>query len=100
MKKWLFILTITSQCGDAQNTSKAIIKDSTTKKVLNGVTITVKGLDITSTSNAKGLTTLQNLSNGSINLLISYVGYKPKRFFIQLPDTILHEILMETDAKL
>jgi outer membrane receptor for ferrienterochelin and colicins len=87
--------------AQAQNSFKAIIKDSTTKELLVGVSATIKDGKIGNASNAAGEVVLSDISDGSHTVAFSYVGYQTKELTLTfpLPDTSVIEVLLAADGE-
>jgi outer membrane receptor for ferrienterochelin and colicins len=71
--------------AQAQNNFKAIIKDSTTKENLIGVTAQLKGTSIGVVSDVNGTLSLSKIPNGKQTLLFSFVGYHSKQLALVFP---------------
>ena len=65
-----------SQIAPAQNTFKAIIKDSLTKEPLVGASVVLKGTSSGNTSDINGKVEIANIPDGKQTIVFSYVGYK------------------------
>ncbi len=80
----------------AQNTFRGIVKDSTTKEVLPGVSVMIKNSKIGNISNQAGEIILTNIANGKQKIMVSHVGYEPQEFVFEfpLPDTTVTELLL------
>lgn len=63
-----------------QTTIEGVVKDSTNQKLLAGVQVTAKGLNLSTSTDQKGAFTLQidNSSLKTVTLRFSYVGYESK----------------------
>ncbi len=83
----------------AQNTFKAIIKDSITKELLEGVTVSIKNTTTTAKSNEAGKLNIINIADGQQVFIISYVGYKTKETVFSFPflDTATIELLLSAE---
>ena len=98
MKKILFVsffMTL-NLCVYAQNTFKAVIKDSEKKELLMGVTAQVTGTTIATTSDENGQIILTGIPNGLQVIQFSYVGFAQRTdsFNFPLEDTTPIEILL------
>lgn len=98
MKKILFVsffMTL-NLCVYAQNTFKAVIKDSEKKEPLMGVTAQITGTTIGTTSDEKGQIILTGIPNGLQEIQFSYIGFAQRTdsFNFPLEDTAPIEILL------
>lgn len=103
MKKILFVsffMTL-NLCVYAQNTFKAIIKDSEKKEPLMGVTAQVTGTTIATTSDENGQIILTGIPNGLQEIQFSYIGFAQRTdsFNFPLEDTAPIEILLYEQSK-
>lgn len=80
----------------AQNSFKAVVKDKSTSEPLPGVTVAVAAI-AKATTDAKGWVELNGLADTVSTVRFSYVGYKPQKLTVTLPDTSLHTVLMEAE---
>ena len=98
MKKILFMsfFMALNLCVYAQNTFKAVIKDSEKKEPLMGVTAQVTGTTIATTSDENGQIILTGIPNGLQEIQFSYVGFAQRTdsFNFPLEDTAPIEILL------
>jgi outer membrane receptor for ferrienterochelin and colicins len=82
----------------AQSNFRAVVKDSATLELLQGVTVSASNNSKASTvSNASGTVVLDNLAAGATVINFSYVGYKRRQLSITVPDTVTYTILMQQD---
>lgn len=72
----LFIALSYSSQTWAQNTFKAIVKDTETKESLVGATVIVQGTTIGSITDQNGLVQVENIPNGKQVIVIRFVGYE------------------------
>lgn len=98
MKKILFLsffMTL-NLCVYAQNTFKAVIKDSEKKEPLMGVTAQVTGTTIATISDENGQIILTGIANGLQEIQFSYIGFAQRTdsFNFPLEDTAPIEILL------
>ncbi|MFY7938233.1 MAG: TonB-dependent receptor [Flavobacterium sp.] len=98
MKKILFVsffMTL-NLCVYAQNTFKAVIKDSEKKEPLIGVTAQVTGTTIATISDENGHIILTGIANGLQEIQFSYIGFAQRTdsFNFPLEDTAPIEILL------
>ena len=98
MKKILIVsfFMALNLCVYAQNTFKAVIKDSEKKELLMGVTAQVTGTTIATTSDENGQIILTGIPNGLQEIQFSYVGFAQRTdsFNFPLKDTTPIEILL------
>lgn len=90
MKKNITTLLLTLCCFFgmyAQNSIKGIVVDGNDEKPIKGVTVIIKGTDISVLTNDNGAFIIENLSNGSFVLELSYKGYETQNFPVQLSGT-------------
>ena len=71
----------------AQNTFKAVIKDSKTSETLIGATASLQGPTIGAASDTSGLITLSKIPDGRQVVKFSYVGYETKLDTLTFPIT-------------
>lgn len=83
-------------CVYAQNTFKAVIKDSEKKEPLMGVTAQVTGTTIATISDENGHIILTGIANGLQEIQFSYIGFAQRTdsFNFPLEDTAPIEILL------
>ena len=98
MKKTLFVsffMTL-NLCVYAQNTFKAVIKDSEKKEPLMGVTAQVTGTTIATISDENGHIILTGIANGLQEIQFSHIGFAQRTdsFNFPLEDTAPIEILL------
>ncbi len=102
MKKILivsFFMTL-NLCVYAQNTFKAVIKDSETNEPLIGSTAILSGTTIGATADIDGLITLTHIPNGKQIIEFHYIGYETKKDTLEFPLTTsdLIEIFLKSNA--
>lgn len=81
MRKIIFSLMAAAMWAHSaysQNTLKATVKEEGSGEPLIGVTAKVKGMDITSVSDANGNITVSNIPDGRYTIMFSYIGYEDK----------------------
>ena len=78
----------------AQNTFKAVVRDTKTMKPLPHATIKIPDLRVTSASDSSGNVVIDNIPNEKFDIEISFVGYsdleKTYTFPLAKPDTIFN----------
>lgn len=87
MKKILivsFFMTL-NLCVYAQNTFKAVIKDSETNEPLIGATAILSGTTTGATADIDGLITLTDIPNGKQVIEFRYIGYETRKDTLQFP---------------
>ncbi|MDD2798585.1 MAG: TonB-dependent receptor [Bacteroidales bacterium] len=84
------ILTVAPTFLFAQNSLNIIVKDSTSKELLVGVNILLKGTLNGTTTDLKGNALLKNIPSGTQQIVLSYIGYEK---------LILHLVFPLKDAK-
>lgn len=80
-----FAVLLTAQVSFAQHTYKVTVKDEATKEAVSGATVTVKGTEISATTNADGLAELANVSDGEQIIEIFSAGYETKALEVTFP---------------
>ena len=78
-----FLYTTTSLAQ--KNTFKATIKDSSCNTLIQGATITIKTLNLTTISNENGEFILKNIPNGEHKINISNIGFQPIEVTLNFP---------------
>ena len=87
MKKVLLILLFCcNQFVFSQNELNAIVKDSITNEPLIAVNAFIKTLNIGAASNSNGKIQINDIPNGSYNIVFTYVGYKSDSLTISFPN--------------
>lgn len=97
MKIFLFLLAILyCTVASAQNSFKAVIKDSVSKEPITGATMLLKGSTNGVVSDIAGRATLLNIPDGENTLIFTYLGYKAQEVTVVFPgtDTTYKEILL------
>ena len=72
-------------CVYAQNTFKAVIKDSETNEPLIGATAILSGTTTGATADIDGLITLTDIPNGKQVIEFRYIGYETRKDTLQFP---------------
>jgi outer membrane receptor for ferrienterochelin and colicins len=100
MKKYVIILLVLPVFSKAQNALVAIIKNEDTKAPLQGASVQIKSLQLSSTTNDAGVVIINNISEGKQDVEITNIGYKKTeksfRFPLQSQDTI--QLFLEAEA--
>lgn len=94
------LLMTLNLCVYAQNTFKAVIKDSETKEPLMGVTAHITGTSIGTTSNENGQILLTGIPDGLQEIQFSYMGFAQHidTFNFPLIDSATIEILLNESS--
>jgi outer membrane receptor for ferrienterochelin and colicins len=71
-----FFFFLLSICIQAQNTFKAIIKDSITHESLLGVVVNIENTSNGQTSDMNGLVMINNVPDGKQHFIFYFIGYK------------------------
>ena len=71
--------------NNAQNNFKCVIKDSTTKEILPGANIVLKGSTNGVSSDKNGKAVLKNIKDGNNVIEVSFIGYKTIERTINFP---------------
>lgn len=105
MKKFLIVsfFMALNLCVYAQNSFNAIVKNSENKEPLEGVTITIKGTTIVSTSNEKGEILISNIPNGLQEIHFAFVGFEEHTEKLEFPlktNQVLEILLNEEEEEL
>ncbi|MDE3182314.1 MAG: TonB-dependent receptor [Bacteroidota bacterium] len=85
MKKLITILFLFPLFAHAQNSFKAVIKDSTTNENLASVTTYISKLKLGAASNASGILNINNIPNGTYKIVFSSIGYEKKEMEFSFP---------------
>jgi outer membrane receptor for ferrienterochelin and colicins len=99
----VFSAWVISISAYAQNTFKAIIKDSETKESLLGATAVVQGTTNGSVANEEGLVTITNIPDGKQVILFRFVGYEERRDTFNFPladDSVIEILLVSNNEEL
>ena len=77
MRKFIPVLAVllTAQVSFAQNVYRVTVRDEATKAPVAGAAVTVKGTEITATTDARGVATLAGVPDGEQTLEVFSVGY-------------------------
>ena len=74
-----------STASFAQNTFKAIVKNSETSEPLPGATATIKGTPIGASANEEGIIEIQDIPDGPQEIEFSFVGFQSKTLSLTFP---------------
>jgi len=85
MKRLFTLLLFLPLLVGAQNTFKAIVKDSTSNQLLFGSTVLVKGSNKGSNADVKGKIEIRNIPDGKQTIVFSYIGYENKEVSFVFP---------------
>ncbi|MBC6400937.1 MAG: TonB-dependent receptor [Ekhidna sp.] len=89
MKQIFFIGILSTLCLDllSQNQITFSIEDAATKEALIGVNVFIPELDKGAVSNLEGNCTISNISDGTYEVGISYIGYTSQSLNLTFPTT-------------
>ena len=76
---------LTAQVSFAQNTFRVTVKDQATRQAVVGATVSVKGTELSATTDADGVARLTNIPDGDWAIEIFSVGYETKELRVSLP---------------
>ncbi len=95
------ILVLAGLSAPAQNkfTLSGYVKDAASGETMLGATVSVEGFPRTVSSNQYGFYSI-TLPEGKYNLVVSYVGYQPRNFSLQLLADVSHNFNLESWAVL
>ncbi|HET7118288.1 MAG TPA: carboxypeptidase-like regulatory domain-containing protein [Hanamia sp.] len=85
MKKLITLLFLFPLFAHAQNSFKAIIKDSATNENLVGVTVFIHKLKMGASSDSSGMISINNIPKGEYGIVFSSIGYAEKKNRILFP---------------
>jgi outer membrane receptor for ferrienterochelin and colicins len=86
--------------ANAQHSFRATVQDKANLDQLSGVTIMLKGNNQKGTlTDENGFAELKNLPPGNMTIQFSFVGYLSYELTIKLPDTSIHSVLLQPDAR-
>lgn len=80
---------------NAQSTLRLLVKDKTTQTALSGATIRLLNQPGGATSDSAGLVRIGSLPDGPATLVISFLTYQNDTLNVVLPDSTIHEVLLE-----
>ena len=83
----LFLLLMMGPTAWAQHTIRVVVRDSTTREVLPGVSAAVLGTTLGAATDTKGQLSLDNVPGSVAEVVVSYLGYRPKNVHVVLPQT-------------
>ena len=95
----LFAVSITAQIASAQNTFKAVLQDEKTKEAIAGAKISVRGANVSATTDASGKAELADVPAGEQVIEIFADGYEIQElnFTFPLADASEQIILLEAN---
>ncbi len=85
MKKIITLWFLFPLFAHAQNSFKAIIKDSATRENLTGVSAYINKLKIGASSDSGGLLSINNIPKGEYKIVFSSIGYQEKEIEFSFP---------------
>ena len=98
-KKTLTILLVAfATITNAQNTLDVIVVSEENQETLIGATLLLKGTTNGISTNSQGAALLENIPNGKLSIVISYIGYKEREISYDFPQTagLVHKIQLST----
>lgn len=103
-KFWLsffffFILGLNPLLAQVKYTLSGFVKELGSEETLIGASVSVPKLGIGTTTNAYGFYSL-TLPEGNYEVLISYVGFKPKAYTLKLSGNLQNNVALQTDLEL
>src|SRR5437764_6082037 len=99
-KKLVFLFVLFSSFGlvsRAQNKLNVLVKSEDRKQPLSGASVVITTLHKGASTDSSGLAVFTGLPNGTLELLISFVGYTAIQKKVALPIDHLLEIDLEED---
>ena len=95
-KLYLVLLTalLAAQVSFAQSAFKVVVKDDATKEPLAGVTVTVKDIGISATTDTQGVAQLPSVPAGEQIITIFSPGYESKELKLVFPRTDQNETVI------
>jgi len=99
LKKLIIVLLFIPLFVNAQNTFKAIVRDSQTKEKLFGATSYISKLKTGASTDTSGTLFISNIPNGKYEIVFSYLGYEKKEIEFSFPLTSKQpiEILLKNE---
>jgi iron complex outermembrane receptor protein len=85
MKKIIILLSIFPVIAHAQNTFKAVVKNSGTNEKLVSVTAYINKIKLTASSDSGGMVAFNNIPNGKFEIVFSLIGYEKKETTFSFP---------------
>ncbi|MCG9880063.1 MAG: TonB-dependent receptor [Bacteroidia bacterium] len=95
----LFLFGLNPLLAQTKYTISGFVKELGSEETLIGASVAVPKLGIGTVTNAYGFYSL-TLPVGSHEMLVSYVGFKPKAFVLNLDKNIQNNIELQTDIEL
>ena len=95
MKKLIVILLFIPLFVNAQNSFKAIVKDSLSNELLIGSSAVLERTTNGSSSDKKGKIEIKNIPDGTQTIVFSYIGYENKELTLTFPlaDTLQEQTI-------
>lgn len=81
------LVLLTAQISAAQSTFKVVIRDELTKQPVAGATVSVKGSEVSATTDSQGAAQLTKAPDGEQTIVIFAAGYEPKEIKLTFPMT-------------
>lgn len=85
INKLLLIILFSVSLALAQNTFKAFVKDEHTSVPLIGVNVIIKETQLGAASDENGYVEIENIPDGSYEIILSYIGYSSQILNITFP---------------
>ncbi|MBS1509246.1 MAG: TonB-dependent receptor [Bacteroidetes bacterium] len=76
-----------------------MVKDTDSKKPLQGVTATISGTAVAASSDSSGKVVFNNIAAGNISIVFSYVGYKTQTVNYRVPGTVINVQMEKNEDK-
>jgi outer membrane receptor for ferrienterochelin and colicins len=95
----LFIFLILNNYIQSQNIFKAIVKDSITHEALIGVAASIENTSIGASSDANGLITINNITDGKHKIVFYFVGYKKTTQSFDFPIVSANPIIVNLSSE-
>jgi iron complex outermembrane receptor protein len=95
MKKLVIVLIFIPLAVHAQNTFKAIVKDSLTYEALTGSSAIIKGSALGSSAGLNGEIEIKNIPDGKQTIVFSYIGYEKleRNFIFPIADSLQEQTI-------
>jgi len=93
MRHLLLVLAVllASQVSSAQGVFKVAVRDQKTKEPVAGAAVTVKGTEITATTDAQGVAALAGVPDGEQTVTVFSPGYETAEVKLTFPDALQGE---------
>ena len=81
----VFLLMATTGLVQSQNTISFRVNEKTGEPLI-GASVVIEGTTIGTITNVDGIAMLENIPNGKIEFLISFIGYEEKEIALSFPE--------------